>query len=130
MRKERIDIRVEPELLEELDIIAQRSGQSRSSIIRDAIAELVMEKKDEWDSVGLHVNLTYEEAEVIDLAIKNGDARNPSQAIGKALDFWGEARMDHHMNKKPLMREIAAENLKRRAALNEMQDTAKQLARK
>ena len=89
-----------------------------------------MEKKDEWDSVGLHVNLTFEEAEIIDLAIKNGDARNASQAIGKALDLWGRDREEHHMHRKPMMREIAAENLKRRAALNEMQNTVKQLARK
>ena len=59
MRKERADVRVEPELLEELDIIAQRSGQSRSEAIRDAIASFVMDQKDGWNSTSLKHTVTY-----------------------------------------------------------------------
>ena len=130
MRKERIDVRIEPDLLEELDAIAQRSGQSRSAIIRDAVENLVLENKDEWNSVGLHVNLTYEGVEVIQNAIMNSDAHTPDQAIDKALEFWGRDREDHHINRKPRMREIAEENMRKRQSLGEMQNSAKQLARK
>ena len=130
MRKERVDVRIEPELLEELDIIAQRSGQSRSATIRDAVENLVMEQKDGWDSMGTYINLTFEAADVVELAIKNGDARTPDEAIEKALEFWGRDREDHHINRKPKMNQIAAENMRKRDTLKQMKSAGKQLARK
>jgi len=53
MNKERIDVRVEPELLEELDAISERQGLgSRSAAIREAIASYVIDNKDGWNSTG------------------------------------------------------------------------------
>ena len=130
MRKERADVRLEPELLVELDAIAQRKGQSRSEAIRDAIACFVDEEKDGWNSVGVHINIGFEAAEIIDTAIEIGDATTVDIAIEKALDFWGKDREDHHINRKPKMDEIAKRKAKERAALKQMQSAGKQLARK
>ena len=130
MKKERVDVRVEPELLKELDNIAQRSGQSRSSIIRDAIDSYVIEKEEDLDTIRFQVNITYDLAEKINRAILNTDAKNPNHAVEKALDYWTRDIDDYRLNRKPKLDDIAAENVSKRSALQQMRDFEKLLARK
>ncbi len=130
MRKERADVRVEPELLEELDIIAQRSGQSRSEAIRDAIACFVDEQKDGWNSTKINVNIPNRLADKVDMAIMNSDATDIDDVIKQALDFWTRDIEDYHLNRKPTMESITAENVRKDSAKSQMSKTVKQLARR
>ena len=130
MRKERADVRVEPELLEELDIIAQRSGQSRSEAIRDAIACFVMDQKDGWNSTSLKVNIPNRLADKVDTAIMNSDATDIDDVIKQALDFWTRDLEDYHLNRKPKMDSITAENVRKDTAKAQMNEKVKQLARR
>ena len=43
MRKQRVDVRLDAELLDEVDSIAARLGSSRSEVIREAVASHVIE---------------------------------------------------------------------------------------
>ena len=130
MRKERADVRVEPELLEELDIIAQRSGQSRSEAIRDAIASFVMDQKDGWNSTKINVNIPNRLADKVDMAIMNSDAADIDDVIKQALDFWTRDIEDYHLSRKPRMEKITAENVRKDSAKSQMSKTVKQLARR
>ena len=130
MRKERADVRVEPELLEELDIIAQRSGQSRSEAIRDAIASFVMDNKDGWNSTKINVNIPNRLADKVDTAIMNSDATDIDDVIKQALDFWTRDIEDYHLNRKPKMETITAENVRKDGAKSQINETLKQLARR
>jgi metal-responsive CopG/Arc/MetJ family transcriptional regulator len=130
MRKERADVRVEPELLEELDAIAQRKGQSRSEAIRDAIACFVDEEKDGWNSTGLKVNIPNRLADKVDMAIMNSDATDIDNVIKQALDFWTRDIEDYHLNRKPKMEKITAENVRKDSANAQMRESSKLLARK
>ncbi len=130
MRKERADVRVEPELLEELDIIAQRSGQSRSEAIRDAIASFVMDNKDGWNSTSLKVNIPNRLADKVDMAIMNSDAADIDDVIKHALDFWTRDVEDYHLNRKPKMDKITAGNVRKDTAKSQMSEKVKQLARR
>ena len=130
MRKERADVRVEPELLEELDTIAQRKGQSRSEAIRDAIAGFVDEEKDGWNSTGLKVNIPNRLADKVDMAIMNCDATDIDDVIKQALDFWTRDIENYHLNRKPKMEKITAENVRKDSANAQMRESSKLLARK
>ncbi len=130
MRKERADVRVEPELLEELDIIAQRSGQRRSEAIRDAIASFVMDNKDSWNSTKINVNIPNRLADKVDMAIMNSDAADIDDLIKQALDFWTRDIEDYHLNRKPKMENITADNVRKDSAKSQLSKTVKQLARR
>jgi len=130
LRKERVDVRIEPELLEELDIIAQRSGQSRSSAIRDAVANLVMEQKDGWNSTMIQVNIPNRLAGKVDRAIMNSDATDLDDAIKQALVFWTKDLEDYYLNREPKMEKITAKNIQKDSAIAQMRDSGKKLARK
>ncbi len=130
MRKERADVRVEPELLEEIDIIAQRKGQSRSEAIRDAIAGFVDDEKDGWNSTGLKVNIPNRLADKVDMAIMNSDATDIDDVIKQALDFWTRDLEDYHLNRKPKMEKITADNVRKDSANAQMRDNGIKLARK
>ncbi len=130
MKKERADVRLEPELLEEIDIIAQRSGQSRSEAIRDAIASFVMDQKDGWNSTALKVKIPNRLADKVDMAIMNSDAADIDDVIKQALDFWTRDIEDYHLNRKQKMESITAENIRKDAAKSQMSGNVKQLARR
>ena len=130
MKKERVDVRVELELLDELDIIAQRSGQSRSSIIRDAIASFVDEKKYGWNSTPVQVNIPTRLADRLHKRVLNGDANNHEEAIGEAIKTWVVNHEQFHLKTKYELDEITARNMEEDKANAQLQDAGKQLARK
>ena len=101
MRKERVDVRVEPELLDELDIIAEREGlRSRSAAIRKAVTEYVLDNADGWNSETLKVTIPNRLAEKVQRFIMNGDARTPQEIMVLALEFWTADREDYYLNRR------------------------------
>ena len=130
MNKERADVRVEPELLEELDAISERLGLgSRSAAIREAIASFVMENKDGWNSTGLRVSLPNRMAERLNRQVMNGDANDPESAVILALDFWLRDLESYYLNKRSRLERIVDDNLRADSAMRELEDRAKDLGR-
>jgi predicted DNA-binding protein len=130
MNKERVDVRVEQELLEELDTISERLGvESRSAIIREAIATFVLDNKDGWNSTGIKVNLPNRMAERLQTHIMNGDASDAENAIVLALDFWLRDLEDYHMNRRATMEKIVRENMSSDRGLKELRNRGKDLGR-
>ena len=130
MVKERVDVRVELELLDELDIIAQRNGQSRSAVIRDAIENFVDEKKHGWNTTSIQVNIPTRLAGRLQKRVFNGDANNRDEAIGEAIKTWVVTHEQFHLHTKYELDAITAENMKNDKANAQHQDAGKQLARK
>jgi metal-responsive CopG/Arc/MetJ family transcriptional regulator len=128
MNKERVDVRVEPELLEELDIIAQRLGiNSRSSAIREAIASFVMENKDGWNTSDITVNIPNRIAERLQRQINNGDAKDPDQAIAIALEFWLTKREDYCLKQRETLDRVVKENMGRDDGMKQLKKNGKKL---
>ncbi len=113
MRKERVDVRIEPELLDELDIIAERQGlRSRSAAIREAVTEFVLDNTDGWNSEMLKVTIPNRLAEKVQRFIMNGDARTPEEIMILALEFWTADREDYYLNRRERLESIVAENVR------------------
>ena len=128
MNKERVDVRVEPELLEELDIIAQRMGiNSRSSAIREAIACFVMDNKDGWNTSGITVNIPNRIAERLHRHIMNGDAKDPDQAIVLALEIWLGNLEKYYLRDREKIEHIVRENIQSDDAMKLLRKTGKDL---
>jgi len=128
MNKERVDVRVEPELLEELDIIAQRMGlNSRSSAIREAIASFVMDNKDGWNTSGITVNIPNRIAERLQRQINNGDAKDTDQAIVLALEFWLKDLERYYLSRRDRIERIVRDNINSDEAMEELRKTGKKL---
>lgn len=131
MQKERIDVRIEPELLEELEIIAQRLGTgSRSEAIREAVAEYVLANKDGWNSTALKVRLPNRLAEKVSRHIANGDARDAEEAIVLALDRWASDLEDYYLNKRDKIEGIVAENVRSDAAISHAKKSNRKIMRR
>jgi predicted DNA-binding protein len=130
MRKERIDVRVESELLEELEIIAERAGMNRSEVLREAVASYVMDNKDGWNSTGLKVNIPNRLAEKVSRHIMNGDARDAEEAIVLALDRWTSELEDYYLHRRDKIESIVARNVKNDAAMTKLRkETLEKLKR-
>ena len=130
MNKERIDVRVEPELLDELDAISERQGLgSRSAAIREAIASYVIENKDGWNSTGIKVNIPNRIAERLQRQIMNGDAMDIDNAISLALDFWLRDIESYYLGRRRRVEKAIQENLKSDDAMKELEERAKDLGR-
>ncbi len=128
MNKERVDVRVEPELLEELDEIAQRLGLgSRSSAIREAIASYVMEHRDGWNTTGLKVRLPKRMTERLQRHIMNGDARDADEAIVLALDFWLRDLEVYYLRRRARLETAVRENIASDSALEQMSKDGRDL---
>jgi predicted DNA-binding protein len=130
MNKERIDVRVEPELLEELDAISERQGLgSRSAAIREAIASYVIDNKEGWNSTGIKVNIPNRIAERLQRQIMNGDAMDIDNAITLALDFWLRDIESYYLGRRRRVEKAIQENLKSDDAMKELEERAKDLGR-
>jgi len=128
MNKERVDARVEPELLEELDEIAQRLGLgSRSSAIREAIASYVTEQRDGWNTTGLNVRLPKRMTERLQRHIMNGDARDADEAIVLALDFWLRDLEVYYLRRRARLESAVRENIASDSALEQMSKDGRDL---
>lgn len=118
MRKQRVDVRVEAELLAELEIIAEREGiRGRSAAIRESIASYVMDYKDGWNSTVLKFSIPNRLAERVQRLVIMGDAKNAEDAVEKALEFWAADREDYYLDRRDRMESIVAENVRNDAAL-------------
>lgn len=128
MNKERVDVRVEPELLEELDAIAERKGfVSRSSAIREAIVDYVAQNGDSWNSAGINIDIPNRIAERLQRQIMNGDARDANEAIVLALDFWLRDMEAYYLRRRDRIDRAVKENIVSDAALKELQARGKDL---
>jgi Arc/MetJ-type ribon-helix-helix transcriptional regulator len=128
MNKERVDVRVEPELLEELDIIAQRMGiNSRSSAIREAIASFVIENKDGWNTSGIAVNIPNRVAERLQRHVRNGDAKDTDEAIVMALELWLCKLEHYYLVERDELERIAQGNVDLDDTMRHMRKAGKKL---
>ncbi len=130
MNKERVDVRVEPELLEELDAITDRLGlESRSATIREAIAYFVMDSKDNWNSSSIKVNIPNRMAERARRHVMNGDAKDMENAMILALDFWLRDIEDYYIGRKRRLEKAVHENLSVDEAMKELEERGRDLGR-
>ena len=130
MNRERTDARVETELLEELDAIAERQNLgSRSAAIREAIASYVMENKDGWNSAALRVSIPNRMAERLQRHIMNGDATDFDNAIILALDFWLRDLEDYYLNRGRRVAKAVSRNIERDCAVKELEERGRELGR-
>jgi len=128
MNKERVDVRVEPELIEELDGISERLGiGSRSSAIREAISYFVAEQREGWNTSGLRVRIPNRLAERLHRHIMNGDARDADEAIVLALDFWLRDLEVYYLRRRARLESIAKENIASDGAMSQLADRGKDL---
>jgi len=128
MNKERVDVRIEPELLEELDVIAEREGlNSRSAALREAVATYVEENRDTWNSVGVNIKIPKRTAERLEGYIMNGDARDANEAIILALDFWLRDMDTYYLRRRGRIESAIAENIKSDEALEVLRKKGKDL---
>lgn len=129
MNKERVDVRVEPEFLEELDVLAERMGMSRSGAIREAIIAYVMENKEGWNSASVKVAIPNRIAERLSRHVSNGDARDQEEAVVMALDFWLRDLEDYYERRRPRLDRLVAENVRSDEAMREAEGRGRDLGR-
>ncbi len=128
MNKERVDVRVEPELLEELDGIAERQGLgSRSSAIREAISSYVAEHREGWNTSGINIRIPSRIAEKLQRHIMNGDARDADEAVVLALDFWLRDLEIYYLRRRAKLENIVRENIASDTAVEELRRKGKDL---
>ena len=125
-----MDVRVEPELLEELDAISERLELgNRSAAIREAIANFVLENKDTWNSATIRVSVPNRMAERARRHIMNGDAKDMENAITLALDFWLRDLEDYYINRRHTMDKIVKDNIGQSEAMKELETKGRSLGR-
>lgn len=131
MQRQRVDVRIEPELLEEMEIIAQRTGAgSMSGAIREAVAEYVLANKDGWNSTVMKVRVPNRLAEKVSRHVANGDARDAEEAIVLALDRWTSDLEDYYLSRRDKIEGIVAENVRSDAALSHAKKSNKKILRR
>ena len=120
MRKERVDVRLDAEILDEIDSIVAREGISRSEVIREAVASHIVDAKDSWNSTAVRISIPNRLAEKINRHIMNGDARDTEEAVVLALEKWTSDLEDYYLNRRDKINSVVAENVKNDAALAEV----------
>ena len=100
MSMERIDIRVEAEILEELEDLAKLDNlNTRSEAVREAIYNYVDDMKGMWNSDVVKVTIPKRLMDKVGLYIRNGDALDLDQAIFIALNNWCDNQEDYYSNR-------------------------------
>jgi predicted DNA-binding protein len=117
MRRQRVDVRLDAELLDEVDSIAARCGMSRSEFIREAVASHVIFDKDSWNSTAVKVTIPNRLAEKVTRHVMNGDARDAEEAVVLALDRWTADLEDYYLNRRDKINAVVAQNVRSDAAL-------------
>ena len=132
MSRERVDIRVEPDILEKLEEIAQRDGVSggRSAAVREAIYQYVERNESSWNTDLLEVRLPKRLADRVNLFVKNGDARDADQAIVLALTKWCDALESYYISGREELENVVAQNIRNDAALDDARGRGKKLSRR
>lgn len=130
MTKERVDVRVESEFLEELDAIAEREGLSRSELIREAVMDYVLDNRETWNSRLLKVSIPNRMADKVQMHIHNGDAKTPEDAVLLALDFWLRDLEHYYLNRRKRMERTVKENARSDNVMKQLEEKGKELGRR
>jgi metal-responsive CopG/Arc/MetJ family transcriptional regulator len=129
LNKERVDVRVEAEFLEELDMLAERAGTSRSSVIREAIVAYLMDRGEGLNSSAVKVSIPNRILERLNRQVNNGDATDTETAIVMALDFWLRDLENYYERRRNRLDRAVADNVRSDRAMREAEDRANELGR-
>ncbi|MCK5037507.1 MAG: ribbon-helix-helix protein, CopG family [Thermoplasmata archaeon] len=131
MSMERIDIRVEAEILEELEDLARLDNHNtRSEAVREAIYNYVDDMKGMWNSDVVKVTIPKRLMDKVGLYIRNGDAQDLDQAIFLAMNKWCDDLEDYYSNRRDKMEKIVSENVAADLAKGHAKKQAKKMARR
>ena len=131
MGKERVDVRVELDILEELEAIALRDGAgNRSAAVREAIYYYVEEKKDTWNTDKHVVKLPKRLTDRVFRLIRNKDATDFDDAIRAALRAWCKDREYDLKHGRHELDNLVAENMESDIANEEMARMAKKVSKR
>ncbi len=131
MARERIDIRVEAEILDELEGIASMNNiNNRSEAVREAIYNYIDDKKDMWNSDVVKVTIPKRLMEKAEMFIRNGDAKDLDQAIFIALNKWCDGLSEYYTDGREKLEKVVAENIVNDMALADSANKGKKVARR
>ncbi len=131
MVMERIDIRVETEILEELGELARLDGlNTRSEAVRGAIYNYIDDRKAMWNSDIVKVTIPKRLMDKAELYIRNGDAQDLDQAIFIAMSKWCDDLEDYYSNRRERMEKIVSENVAGDLAKGHAKKQAEKMARR
>lgn len=129
MSRERIDLRIEPDILDDLESIAKINGvDGRSAAIREAIYFYIEHMKNNWNSDSLSVSIPKRMMDQLDLFIRNGDATDVDQAIVLALTDWCAKKEKYYLSGRSRLENIMKDNRLSDLAKRDMSARAKKLA--
>lgn len=131
MAMERVDVRVEREILEELEDVARLYNiNNRSEAIREAIYEYIEDKKEMWNSDTIKVSLAREIVIDTRAYIKMGRAKTMAEAITAALTKWCEGWNNYYLHDQKKIMEIAKQKEQAAKAEAEGKRRAKRFGRR
>ena len=131
MAMERIDIRVEAEILDELEGIAGMNNiTNRSEAVREAIYSYIDDRKDMWNSDVIRVAIPKRLMEKAEMFIRNGDAKDLDQAIFIALNNWCDDLSEYYTDGRGKLEKAVAENIENDMAIAESARKSKKVARR
>ncbi len=131
MGRERIDVRVETEILEELEAIAFRDGaKGRSAAVREAVYFYIDEKKDTWNTDKHVLKIPKRLTDRIYRLVRNKDATDFDDAIKAALRAWCKEREYDLKHGRYELDRLVAENMESDIANEEMARVAKKVSKR
>ena len=131
MVMERIDIRVETEILEELEELARLDNlNTRSEAVREAIYDFIDDRKAMWNSDVVKVTIPKRLMDKAELYIRNGDAQDLDQVIFLAMNKWCDDLEDYYSNRREKVEKIVSENVAGDLAKGYAKKQAKNMARR
>ena len=131
MAMERVDVRVEREILEELEDVARLYNiNNRSEAIREAIYDYIEDKKDMWNSDIVKVSLPREIHIDTRMYIKMGRAKTLSEAITAALSEWCNGLRTYYLHEQKALMDIAKEKEQAAIAEKDGQKRARRFGRR
>ncbi len=131
MAMERIDIRVETEILDELEGIASMNNiTNRSEAVREAIYSYIDDRKEMWNSNVVRVAIPKRLMEKAELFIRNGDAKDLDQAISLALNNWCDGLSEYYTDGREKLEKVVAENIENDMVIAENSRKSKKVARR
>ncbi|MCK4757482.1 MAG: ribbon-helix-helix protein, CopG family [Thermoplasmata archaeon] len=110
MAMERVDVRVESEILEELEDVAQLYGiNNRSEAIREAIYDYIEDKKEMWNSEVVKVSIPRALIIKARKYIKMGEVEDLNQAVFASLTIWCKEQKQYYLHERDKLDDIAKE---------------------
>lgn len=133
MSRERVDFRVEPEILEKLEEIASRAGIAggRSAAIREAVYQYIERNESSWNTDHLDIRLPKQLTNRVNLFVANGDAETFRQAVVMAVERWCNVKESYHrFGGREEMEHIVAENMSANAGMDEARSLGKKITKR